>query len=163
MSNGSGNDVITVLTTDHREVEQMFAQLEQLGPDAPERQQLTEQVITELVRHSVAEEAYLYPATRRFVPGGDQIADHELAEHAEAEKTMKELEGLDPSDSRFDTLLSKLMKEIREHILEEEQELSRNSSPVRTGRSCASWAARSRPSSRWRRPGRIPPRRTLRP
>jgi hemerythrin superfamily protein len=123
MSNGSGNDVITVLTTDHREVEQMFAQLEQLGPGAPERQQLTEQVITELVRHSVAEEAYLYPATRRFVPGGDQIADHELAEHAEAEKTMKELEGLDPSDSRFDTLLSKLMKEIREHVLEEEQEL----------------------------------------
>jgi hemerythrin superfamily protein len=93
METTADSDVIAVLTTDHREVERMFAELQQLGPDQAERRQaLAEQVITELVRHSVAEEAYLYPATRRFVPGGDGLADRELTEHAQAEQTMKELE-----------------------------------------------------------------------
>jgi hypothetical protein len=52
-------------------------------------------VIAELVRHSVAEEEYMYPAARKTLEGGDQLADHELEEHAKAEKLMKELDGLD--------------------------------------------------------------------
>jgi hypothetical protein len=71
----------------------MFAELEKLGSaDVERRQQLTEKVIIELVRHSVAEEAYLYPAVRELTPGGDELADREIAEHAEAEETMKRLE-----------------------------------------------------------------------
>jgi hemerythrin superfamily protein len=124
METTADSDVIAVLTTDHREVERMFAELQQLGPDQAERRQaLAEQVITELVRHSVAEEAYLYPATRRFVPGGDGLADRELTEHAQAEQTMKELEGCPPDDPRFETLVRQLVQEITEHVREEEQEL----------------------------------------
>jgi hemerythrin superfamily protein len=120
----SGTNVVAVLTKDHREVEELFAQLRQLGPGEPDRRKaLAEQVITELVRHSVAEEAYLYPATRKFVPQGDQLADRKLAEHAQAERTMKELEGYEPDDARFDTLLRQLMEEIRQHVAEEEGEL----------------------------------------
>jgi hemerythrin superfamily protein len=120
----SDSDVIAVLVKDHREVEQMFAQLEQLGPDDAEaRGRLAEQAITELVRHSVAEEAYLYPATRKFVPGGDKLADEEIAEHAEAEQAMKELEQTEFADPRFGTLLDHLMQEIRHHVREEEEQL----------------------------------------
>lgn len=36
---------------------------------------------------------------------------------------MKELEGCDPDDARFDTLLRQLMEEIRQHVAEEEGEL----------------------------------------
>ncbi|MBB2913173.1 hemerythrin superfamily protein [Streptosporangium becharense] len=117
--------IIDVLTTDHREVEQLFGQLEMLrGVDESERRRdLTEKVITELIRHSIAEEAYLYPATRKFVPGGDALADRELSEHAEAEQLMKDLEKTDVGDPRFDQLLTRFMGVIRQHVQEEEGEL----------------------------------------
>jgi hemerythrin-like domain-containing protein len=120
----SDSDVIAVLTKDHLEVEQLFTRIEQLGPqDSERRGKLAEQAITELVRHSVAEEAYLYPAARRFLEGGDKLADEELAEHAEAEQTMKRLEETEFTDPAFHTLLTQLMGEIRHHVQEEEQEL----------------------------------------
>ena len=141
----SGTDVVAVLTKDHREVEELFAQLEQLGPDQHDRHKaLTERVITELVRHSVAEEAYLYPATRNFAPQGDQLADRELAEHAQAERTMKELEGCEPDDARFDTLLRQLMEEIRQHVAEKEGELFPKLASHASREELETWAARSR-------------------
>lgn len=116
-------DVIQVLTTDHREVEAMFGQLEALPVADPKRRDIAADLIKELVRHSVAEETYVYPAVRDKLPGGDAIADKETAEHAEAERTMKDLEGLEPGDPRFDQLLGKLMAEIREHVADEEANL----------------------------------------
>lgn len=117
-------DVITFLTEQHREVDDVFAQLEQMDGATDEKaQRLTEQVVTSLVKHSVAEEIYLYPAVRRALPDGDAIADHELSEHDEAERTMKELEALTPDEHQFWPTLHKLMSEIRHHVSEEEHEL----------------------------------------
>ncbi|GGL02750.1 hemerythrin [Sphaerisporangium melleum] len=120
-----GGDVITVLTTDHREVEEIFAELEALREkrDDDLRRELTEKVITELVRHSVAEEAYLYPAARKFLPDGDRLADREIAEHVHAERLMKQLEGADVTDPAFEGLLDDFMTTVRQHIREEEAEL----------------------------------------
>ncbi|MEV0201543.1 hemerythrin domain-containing protein [Nonomuraea sp. NPDC050691] len=117
-------DVISVLVTDHREVEQMFAELDTMIGAIDERPKtLAEQVVIELVRHAVAEEAYLYPAVREHVEGGDELADRETAEHAEAEETMKRLEKLEPGDEDFWPVMEKLMREIRHHVQEEEGEL----------------------------------------
>lgn len=118
-----GHDVIAVLIEDHREVEQMFSDLESGTGDAEHRRQMANAVIAELVRHSVAEEEYLYPVTRDVLPDGDHIADEEIREHAGAERTMKEIEGVDATDARFDELLGSLMAEIRHHIAEEENML----------------------------------------
>ncbi|GII94544.1 hemerythrin domain-containing protein [Sinosporangium siamense] len=124
MTTPHDTDLISVLTQDHREVEEMFAELERIGTgDLERRQKLTEKVIIELVRHSVAEEAYLYPAARELLPDGDEIADRELAEHAEAEKTMKHLEEIDVKDAEHVTALNRLMREVRQHVQEEEFEL----------------------------------------
>ncbi|MFC5746601.1 hemerythrin domain-containing protein [Actinomadura rugatobispora] len=68
-------------------------------------------------------EMYLYPATRRFVPDGDQIADKELADHARVEKIMKDLEKADADGREFSTLLAKLMTEVRLHVRDEEENL----------------------------------------
>jgi hypothetical protein len=65
----------------------------------------------------------MYPAAREALPDGDKVADHELEEHAEAEKVMKQLDGLDPTDPRFDELVGTLMSDIRHHIAEEESDL----------------------------------------
>ncbi|SCL62756.1 hemerythrin domain-containing protein [Micromonospora chersina] len=116
-------DVVDVLMTDHREVEAIFVELESRQGTPEHRRQLADVVIAELVRHSVAEEAYVYPAARKALPDGDQLAEHEISEHADAERTMKELESLDPSEPRFDELLTKLTATIRHHVQEEESDL----------------------------------------
>ena len=86
-------DVITFLTHQHNEVDGLFGQLEKLeGSTSNEVQRLAKQVVISLVKHSVAEEIHLYPAVREYVPDGNEIADHEIREHDEAEQIMKRLE-----------------------------------------------------------------------
>ncbi|TDB70153.1 hemerythrin domain-containing protein [Micromonospora sp. KC723] len=116
-------DVVDILMADHREVEAIFVELESRQGTPERRRQLADVVIAELVRHAVAEEAYVYPAARRALPDGDQVAEHEISEHADAERTMKELEALDPSDARFDELLAHLTRTIRHHVQDEESDL----------------------------------------
>jgi len=119
-------DVIDVLTHDHREVEQMFAELEQLRGSTDDaanqrRRELVDSVTIELVRHSVAEETQVYPRVQEKVSAAE--AERAKHEHAEAEETMKRLEGLDPEDPAFDQELATLMREIREHVAEEEGQM----------------------------------------
>ncbi|MEU6040022.1 hemerythrin domain-containing protein [Actinomadura sp. NPDC047616] len=117
-------DMISILTHDHQEVEELFGQLEAARPDDGEtRRRLTDQVIIELVRHSVAEEMYLYPATRRHLPDGDEIADKELADHDKVERIMKDLEKTDAVGREFSDLLASLMTEVRLHVHDEEENL----------------------------------------
>jgi hemerythrin-like domain-containing protein len=118
--------VIEVLEHDHREVEQMFAELETLRGASTEeaksrRKSLTEQVTIELVRHSVAEEVLVYPKVEDKVSAEE--VEHARKEHAEAEETLQKLEKLDPGDPAFDDELSTLMAEIRHHIEDEEGEM----------------------------------------
>jgi hemerythrin-like domain-containing protein len=119
-------DVIEVLEHDHREVEEMFAELESLRgatsqADQARRKAVTEQVTIELVRHSVAEEVLVYPQVERKVSAEE--AEHAREEHAEAEETLQRLEKLDADDPEFDDALAELMAEIRHHIEDEEGEM----------------------------------------
>ncbi|MDO3683350.1 hemerythrin domain-containing protein [Micromonospora sp. C28ISP2-4] len=116
-------DVVDVLTADHHEFEAIFVELESRQGTPEHRRQLADVVIAELVRHAIAEEQYVYPAARKALPDGDQIAEHEISEHADAERTMKELESLDPSEARFDELLAHLTSTIRHHVQDEENDL----------------------------------------
>jgi hemerythrin superfamily protein len=73
------------------------------------------------VRHSVAEEAEVYPRVKEKVSEAE--AERAKQEHAEAEITMKRLESLQPEDPAFDEQLATLMREIREHVAEEEGQM----------------------------------------
>jgi hypothetical protein len=119
-------DVIEILEHDHREVEEMFAELETLrGASTDEarsrRKTLTEQVTIELVRHSVAEEVIVYPQVEDKVDAEE--VEHAREEHAEAEETLQRLENLDADDPAFDDELATLMEEIRHHIEDEEGQM----------------------------------------
>lgn len=123
----AATDAITLLTKDHREAETLFGKIEACtGNDdktLSRKRDLAEEVVTELIRHSIAEEEYLYPAVRDALPDGDQIADREISEHSEAEKTMKKLEGLSPDNIEFDAAFRTLVTQIKAHVSEEEGEL----------------------------------------
>jgi hemerythrin superfamily protein len=119
-------DVIEILEQDHREVEEMFAELESLRGASTEAQQsrrksLAEQVTIELVRHSVAEEVLVYPQVEEKVSAEE--AEHARKEHAEAEETLHRLEKLDADDPAFDDELATLIAEIRHHIADEEGQM----------------------------------------
>jgi hypothetical protein len=119
-------DVIEILEHDHREVEEMFAELESLRGASTEeaksrRKDVTDQVTIELVRHSVAEEVLVYPKVEDKVSAEE--AEHARKEHAEAEETLSRLEKLDADDPAFDDELATLMSEIRHHIADEEGEM----------------------------------------
>jgi hemerythrin superfamily protein len=123
MTETQSQDLIDVLVTDHREVDQLFADLEAATNDPQRRRRLADVVIAELIRHSVAEEMYLYPTVRAALPDGDRVADHEIAEHADAERTMRDIEDLEFDDARLDAALTELMALIRHHVHEEETDL----------------------------------------
>ncbi|MFD7406236.1 hemerythrin domain-containing protein [Streptomyces sp. NPDC059866] len=116
-------NVIDELVTDHREVEELFGRIEGLPPGDKDRKLHADQVTMELVRHSVAEEAYLYPAVREHVPDGNALADKEIEDHSRAEQLMKDLESCDADDPEFNRLIGLLMSEIRTHVADEEQNL----------------------------------------
>ncbi|WP_326715769.1 hemerythrin domain-containing protein [Streptomyces sp. NBC_01474] len=82
---------MTELTVDHREVDELFIRIEAQPARDTRRRELVDELTVELVRHSVAEEQYLYPAVREHVDGGDALADKELEDHAEAERLLKDL------------------------------------------------------------------------
>ncbi len=134
------NDAIEVLTSDHREVEALFSRIE--TGIAGQRDEAIDEVIRELSMHAVIEEKILYPAVRKELPGGDELADHAIDEHQEVKETLAALEKKDALDAEKKELLSTLMTSVREHVEEEEQELFPMLRP-----SC-----RPTSSGRWARP-----------
>jgi hemerythrin superfamily protein/carbon monoxide dehydrogenase subunit G len=114
-------DVVDVLTTDHREMADLISQILRAG-SAEERRDLADAVITEIVRHAVAEEMYVYPAIRKHLPDGEEAVRHDIEEHQEIEVTLKELESLDATDARFDDTVRRLETILLHHAADEEAE-----------------------------------------
>ncbi len=110
-----------ILTTDHREVTDLLLQI-RTATDAATRRDLADTMISELVRHAVAEEMYVYPAMKQHLPDGEASVEHDIAEHKELEQTMKELEAVEPSDPRFDSLLAELETTLADHVADEESD-----------------------------------------
>ncbi|MBC3191065.1 hemerythrin domain-containing protein [Pseudonocardia sp. C8] len=114
-------DVVDELTTDHREALDLLDRISR--SDSPsERRDMADTVIAEVVRHSVAEEMYVYPAMKDNLDDGQGTVRHDAEEHQELERIMKRLESADPSDERFDTLVAEMTNALRHHAAEEESE-----------------------------------------
>ena len=115
-------DLIEVLEHDHREVEQLFRDIES-ATDAQQRRDLADQMTAELVRHSVAEEAYLYPTIAQALPDGERLSEKEIEEHGEVEQALKRLEGLDGDDAEFMPVFETIRDDVISHVQEEENVL----------------------------------------
>src|SRR3712207_2365739 len=97
-------DVVDILTTDHHEVLELVGRIP--GADPAQRRDMADTIIAELMRHSVAEEMYVYPAMRDHLPDGEREVQHDVEEHQQLVEVMKELEGIDAADPRFLSTLS---------------------------------------------------------
>jgi hemerythrin superfamily protein len=114
-------DVVDVLTSDHRDVTALIGEIWTVR-DPMMRRDLTDTAISELVRHAVAEEMYVYPAMRKHLPDGDKSVEHDVEEHKQLERAMKQLEALDVSSAEFDERLRELETVLADHVQDEETE-----------------------------------------
>lgn len=114
-------DVVDILTADHREMIELIEKIQKTD-DAKERRSLADAVTAEVMRHSVAEELFVYPEYERSVPGGTDEVGHDKEEHQEIEETLKKLEGVDSQDAEFATLIGKLKGLLDHHADDEESD-----------------------------------------
>jgi hypothetical protein len=116
-------DLVDVLLTDHSVLEALFVELERGGISSERRRDLVDVTIAELVRHANAEEQYLYPAARKYLPDCDDLIDRELAANRDAERLMNDLMSTDVVHPEFDVLVADLVQRGREHIHGETRQL----------------------------------------
>ena len=109
---------ISLLKKDHREVDAMFDEYEQLEGEA-EKLALFQQIALALKVHTQIEEEILYPEERGEVE--DDLLDEALVEHDGAKKLIAEIEAMQPSEDLYDAKVKVLGEYIKHHVKEEEQ------------------------------------------
>jgi hemerythrin superfamily protein len=109
---------IRLLKQDHRDVEKMFDEYEQLESDA-EKLALFNQIALALKVHTQIEEEILYPEERGDVE--DDLIDEAYVEHDSAKKLIAEIEAMKPGDEFYDAKVKVLGEYIKHHVKEEEQ------------------------------------------
>lgn len=109
---------IKLLKKDHREVEDMFDEYEQLEADA-EKLALFKKIALALKVHTMIEEEIFYPAERGEVE--DDLLDEALVEHAGAKQMIAEIEKMKPGDDLYDAKVKVLGEYVKHHVKEEEQ------------------------------------------
>jgi iron-sulfur cluster repair protein YtfE (RIC family) len=110
--------IIEALRSDHDEVREMFGRLD--AATGEQRRDLFQQLLSELVRHEVAEEEILRPVSKR--DAGEEIANARIHEESQAEQLLKEMEKLDPGSAEFSSKLATLRQEVESHAAAEEAE-----------------------------------------
>jgi hemerythrin superfamily protein len=118
MTTMSTTDVVELLLADHEEAKALLARFDHIAPN--DRASYFCEVVTELVRHEVAEEHIVYPVIRRATPGGDQEAKARIAEQAEAEELLAHMEKMDTSSAEFATQFATLRRAVLDHARSEE-------------------------------------------
>ncbi|ONI80895.1 hemerythrin [Saccharothrix sp. ALI-22-I] len=109
-------DVVDLIMQDHREVERLFAELE----NNPEKRPLLVPVLTAvLTAHSRAEESAVYPVAKNEAGETEEI-EHSQAEHVQAEHLLLRLSQTDPTSRVFDDVLRELVEAVTHHVEEEE-------------------------------------------
>ncbi|MFK3731449.1 hemerythrin domain-containing protein [Streptomyces sp. NPDC088090] len=116
-------DGIVLLRDDHKTVEKLFKEFERAGDDDRARKrEIADQVIRELTAHTWIEEQVFYPAAREAAPDTTDHILESVEEHHAVVWMLSELDGLDPSDERFDAKMTVLMENVRHHVEEEERD-----------------------------------------
>ena len=121
MAETSADDVVDILTADHREMIGLLESIEKTS-DPAERRALADAVTAEIVRHSIAEELFVYPVYTREVAGGADEVEHDKQEHQELEETLVKLEAVDAADPEFLRLVHELKDQLDHHADDEESD-----------------------------------------
>jgi hemerythrin-like domain-containing protein len=116
---------IEIIKRDHRKVEELFKEYEDLGERAFEtKARVVENIIRELRLHAEMEEVLFYPRAEEALNKEDgKMVEEAYAEHEVAKRLLEELSVTHPEDPQFDAKVKVLNENVAHHIMEEEKEL----------------------------------------
>jgi hypothetical protein len=99
-SPAAADSAIALLKQDHREVDEMFDEFEDLDDNAA-KGKLAQKICLALKIHAQIEEEIFYPPARTAT-GDNDLLDEALVEHAGAKQLIAEIEKMKPGDDLFD-------------------------------------------------------------
>ncbi len=123
---GASPDAIELLTGHHREVENLWTQVQASHANGSEVQmELAQQIVTILSQHDAIETQFLYPELRSSADGaqGQQLSDHSLDEHQHVRELLTEVDGKDVRDESVYSALARCIAIVMEHVGEEEEQI----------------------------------------
>jgi hemerythrin superfamily protein len=111
---------IDLLLDQHREVEELFAELEVAG-DAGECEELGSLICDKLAIHAKIEEKLFYPNVK--AEETEEILLESVEEHLEAKRCITDLLQIPVGDARYKATAKVLKDLVQHHVEEEESEL----------------------------------------
>jgi hemerythrin-like domain-containing protein len=118
-------DAVSLLTSDHAEVKQMFEEYRQLvhdNADDDRRAELAGEICSALTVHAEIEEDIFYPVLRERLEANLALDQAEV-EHAIARDLIEQIEAMEPDDALFDARVLVLAEYVEHHVQEEESEI----------------------------------------
>ncbi|MEV6873289.1 hemerythrin domain-containing protein [Amycolatopsis sp. NPDC051128] len=113
-------DVIELLQRQHREIRDLFVELETAEGD--KRQELFHDLVRLLAIHETAEELVVHPEIRDLEPAARPVVEARLGEEHRAKELLTTLQKMGTEADGFDTLLVQLRDDVLAHAEHEEKE-----------------------------------------
>ena len=116
-------DAISLLKSDHREVEALFSQFESATASARKRA-IVQKICEALTVHMTIEEGVFYPPARAALKrAGEDLMDEAVVEHEGIKWRIEMLKRMKPDDDLYDAEVKVLSEYVKHHVKEEEREL----------------------------------------
>lgn len=113
---GITTNVLEILTSQHREVDDLLEKIEQGKGD---QQALFMELADKLAAHAAAEEKVFYPAV--MSEQTSELLHESVEEHLAVKRVLADLITMDIDDEEFDAKLSVLKEQVSHHAHEEEE------------------------------------------
>jgi hemerythrin superfamily protein len=114
----------TLLKNDHARVKGLFREYDDTGERAwKAKSRLFEKIKQELEIHSAIEEEIFYTAVREQKKKTTGMVGEAFQEHATVKRLLGELSRMRPQDDAFESKMSELMRDVKRHAKEEEDEM----------------------------------------
>ena len=120
-SSGKQMNALTLLTQDHKLVQELFDKFEKTRSEE-KKAELAVQIVSELKVHAQIEEEIFYPAAREAIKDTD-LLDEATVEHQSAKDLIAQIEGEGPEGELFEAKVKVLGEYIKHHVKEEQNEL----------------------------------------
>ena len=111
--------MLELLLRDHQKAKGLLEAFDDLPVSG--RSEAFCELVQTLVGHEVAEEEVLYPAVRKYVDEGDDLAGRRIEEQAAAEELLAKMEKQDSESTDFMANFANLRDAVLEHAEAEEQ------------------------------------------
>lgn len=113
-------DALTFLRADHESVLGMIESLERgRGTSEAEvrnRGHLATSLVIAASQHEAVEEQFFWPAVRKTLPEGDELADHGLEQEESGKELLQQIEDSEAGSPEFEQALTDFLAAMREHI-----------------------------------------------